>query len=175
MPRFLFIGSSVDGNEHGLHVLLLQFIFIRQTALVLSELGVKRGLGCKVQRERGKKRQVVPNVIPGTTGYWPLCQDRLSMLLEEREMSIDSFLNDVAFKESCFWPIACGPVHGMGIYGLQGRIGFVGMGPILGAFLPGSESCVKIEDYSRKACLVLEKRKGIRCLFLKWFEVLSAC
>ena len=55
MPRFLFIGSSVDGNEHGLPVLHLQFIFIRQTALELSELGVKRGLGCKVQREQGRK------------------------------------------------------------------------------------------------------------------------
>ena len=55
MPRFLFIGSSVDGNEHGLHVLHLQFIFIRQTALELSELGVKRGLGGKVQREQRRK------------------------------------------------------------------------------------------------------------------------
>lgn len=40
---------------------------------------------------------MVPNVIPGATGYWPLCQDRLSMLLEEREMSINSLFNDVAF------------------------------------------------------------------------------
>ena len=61
------------------------------------------------------------------------------------------------------------------MYGLHERIGFAGMGPILEAFLSGSESCVKIEDYSRKACLVLEKRRGFRCLFLKWFEVLSAC
>ena len=70
----------------------------------------------------------------------------------------------------CLWSCAWD-----GIYGLHGRIGFAGMGPILEAFLPGSESCVKIEDYSRKACLVLEKRRGFRCLFLKWFEVLSAC
>lgn len=35
------------------------------------------------------------------------------MLLEEREMSIDSLLNGAAFEESCFCPIACGLVHGM--------------------------------------------------------------
>lgn len=56
---------------------------------------------------------MVPNVIPGATGYWPLCQDRLSMLLEEREMSINSFLMMLPFEESCFCPIACGLVYGM--------------------------------------------------------------
>lgn len=137
--------------------------------------GGKAGFGVQGTTRTGKKRQVVPNVIPGATGYWPLCQDRLSMLLEERDMSIDSLLNGAAFwgelfLSSCLWSCAWD-----GMYGLHGRIGFAGMGLILEAFLPGSESCVKIEDYSRKACLVLEKRRGFRCLFLKWFEVLSAC
>lgn len=42
---------------------------------------------------------------------------------------------------------------------------FAGMGPIFEAFLPGAESCVKIEDYSRKACLVLEKEEAFAVCF----------
>ena len=54
-------------------------------------------------------------------------------------------------------------------------LGFDAVVPLLETFLAGSESCIKIEDYSRKARLVLEKRRGFRYLFLKWVEVLSAC
>ena len=175
MPRFLFMGSSVDGNEHGLHVLHLQFIFIWQTALELSELGVKRGLGCKVQREQGRKGKWCLMLFQGLRVIGHCVRiDYQCYWKRGRWVSIP-FLNGAAFWGELFLSYCLWSCAWDGIYGLHGRIGFAGMGLILEAFLPGSESCVKIEDYSRKACLVLEKRRGFRCLFLKWFEVLSAC
>lgn len=56
----------------------------------------------------------MPNVIPGGYGLLAIVSDRLSMLLEEREMSTDSLFKWwPPFEESCFCPIACGLVHGM--------------------------------------------------------------
>ena len=113
MPRFLFIGSSVDGNEHGLHVLHLQFIFIRQTALELSELGVKRGLGCKVQREQGRKGKWCLMLFQGLRVIGHCVRiDYQCYWKRGRWVSIP-FLMMLPFEESCFCPIACGLVYGM--------------------------------------------------------------
>ena len=84
------MGTSMDCLSYTSN----SFLFGRQLWSFLN--WGKAGFGVQGTTRTGKKRQMVPNVIPGATGYWPLCQDRLSMLLEEREMSVDSL-----FKWCC--------------------------------------------------------------------------
>lgn len=101
------MGTSMDCLSYTSN----SFLFGRQLWCFLN--WGKAGFGVQGTTRTGKKRQMVPNVIPGATGYWPLCQDRLSMLLEEREMSIDSLFKWCCILRRAVFVLLPGLVHGM--------------------------------------------------------------